>query len=79
MRSFPGSLSHFQLMIVYDRIWVLGGSTNAIFTCEQNIAFNYLDSAPMAYGAVTRTLFQATNNLTNPFTALCFPYWVTSY
>jgi hypothetical protein len=79
-RSVPGILSNFSFMITDDRLWILGGnnSTN-ILTTEQQLTFSYTDPKPSAYGAATRTTFQMTDNLNNPFLALGFPYWLTSY
>ena len=76
----PAVLSHSQLAIMYDRVWLLGGSgESAVFACNQQLKYPYYSDAVLAYGNKTRTIFQSTDNLNNPYQALCFPYWVTDY
>lgn len=76
----PGVISHSQLAIIYDRIWLYGGSgLSAIFACNQQLKYNFTDPNIIAYGNITRTVLQNTDNANNPFQALCIPYWLTSY
>lgn len=79
-QTIPAVLSHSQLAIIYDRIWFFGGSgESAMFTCNQTIKYQFNNPIAIAYGNITRTVFQATNNQVNPFQALGFPYWITDY
>jgi Kelch motif len=75
-----GQISHSNIGIIYDRVWLFGGSgETAIFACNQQLKYNYYDSVVQAYGSITRSIFPATDNLDNPYQALCFPYWKTDY
>lgn len=75
-----GQISHSNIAIIYDRVWLFGGSgETAIFACNQTLKYNFYNSVVMAYGALTRTAFPATDNLDNPYEALCMPYWRTDY
>jgi hypothetical protein len=80
MQTVRGVLSHSQIAIIYDRIWLFGGSgESAIFACNQQLKYNLYDATVMAYGTITRVLLPATNNINNPYEALCFPYWQSDY
>lgn len=75
-----GVISHSQIAMVYDRIWLYGGSgLSAIFACNQQLKYNFTDLIVEAYQNATRIVFPATDNLNNPFEALCVPYWITDY
>lgn len=75
-----GQISHSNLGVIYDRIWLFGGSgETAIFACNQTLKYSFTDSVVQAYGTITRATFPATNNLANPYQALCIPYWKTDY
>lgn len=79
-KTIPGNISASQVAIIYDRIWFFGGSgLTAMFACNQNI--KYLLTAPKVYnyGFMTRTVFQATDNINNPLLALSVPWWITDY
>lgn len=76
----PAVLSHSQIAIIYDRLWFFGGSgLSAIFACEQTLKYSPTDAVAVAYGNITRTVLQGTDNLNNPFEALSIPYWKTDY
>jgi hypothetical protein len=76
----PAVLSHSQSAIIYDRLWFFGGSgLSAIFACEQMLKYDYGNPTVVAYGNNTRTNFQATDNLNEPFLALGIAYWRTDY
>lgn len=84
----PAVLSHSQTAIIYDRLWFFGGSgMSAIFACEQLIKYpiytNYVElqynTTVVAYGTITRTIMQSSDNLDNPFLVLGIPYWKTDY
>lgn len=75
-----GVISHSQLAMIYDRIWLFGGSGGrSIFACNQNLKYDFSNATVQAYGQITRVLLPATNNLVNPFEAVGFPYWRTDY
>lgn len=74
----PGVLSHYQMGLIYDRIWIFGGSgETALFACNQILKHNIYWPKAINYGNITRTTLQATSNLHNPNQALCIPYWRT--
>lgn len=76
----PGVVSHSQVAIIVDRVWTLGGTgMSAIFTCDQEVKYDLTTPSALQYGIITRTNFQATDNLTNPYQAVGIPWWKTSY
>lgn len=76
----PGNISHSQLAIIYDRVWLFGGSgSSAIFACNQQIKYDFYSPVAQAYGNITRVLLPATDNANNPYMALGMPIWRTSY
>lgn len=80
IQTVPGVISHSQLAIIYDRIWLFGGTgLTAIFACNQKLKYNLSSLRVKNYGTRTRTTVQATDNLTNPFEAVCIPWWRTDY
>jgi hypothetical protein len=75
-----GVVSHSQLAIIYDRVWLFGGSGEiGMFACNQELKYNWYDPVVQNYGQITRVVLSSTNNVVNPFFALCFPYWLTDY
>ena len=75
-----GVISHSQLAILSDRVWLFGGSgSTSIFTCNQNPKYNLNNATAMAYGRITRTLMPTINNINNPYQAIGIPYWRTDY
>jgi hypothetical protein len=76
----PAVLSHSQTAIIVDRFWFFAGSgLTAIFTNAQVLKYPIYYPTVVAYGAITRTLFQSSDNLDNPFLVLGIPYWLTDY
>jgi hypothetical protein len=76
----PGNISHSQLAIIYDRIWLFGGSgLTAMFACNQKLKYSLTSLHSINYGHATRTVVPATDNLNNPFQALSMPWWLTDY
>lgn len=76
----PGVISHAQLGVIYDRFWIFGGSGSSVmFACNQNNKPNFSHPNVLAYGNITRSILQATDNLNNPFQALGFAWWRTDY
>jgi hypothetical protein len=76
----PGNISHCQMAIIYDRIWLFGGSgLTAIFACNQKLKYKFTSLHAINYGNATRTVVPATDNLNNPLLALSMPWWLTDY
>lgn len=79
-RTIPANLSHSQMAVIYDRIWFFGGSgLTAMFACNQNIKYSFTAPKAFNYGFISRTVFQATDNINNPALALSIPWWITDY
>lgn len=79
-QTIPGVISHSQVAIVYDRIWLFGGSgETAIFACNQVLKFSVLAPKAINYGRITRTTIPATDNLHSPYLATGMPWWRTDY
>jgi len=75
-----GVISHSNLAIIYDRVWLFGGSgSTAIFTSNQIL--KYIPSAPKAvnYGNITRVTVPNTDNINSPYLATGMPWWRTDY
>jgi hypothetical protein len=80
LQVIPAVISHSHGAIIYDRLWLFGGSgSSAIFASDQLVKYDYYNPTVVAYGQNTRTNFQATDNLNEPFLALGIPYWKTDY
>jgi hypothetical protein len=80
LQIVPAVLSHSQTAIICDRLWFFGGSgLSAIFACEQILKYSYTDPTVISYGNITRTVFQSTDNVNEPFLALGIPYWKTDF
>lgn len=76
----PGNISHGQMAMIYDRIWLFGGSgLTAIFACNQKLKYSLTALRTINYGNATRTVVQATDNLNEPLQALGMPWWLTDY
>jgi hypothetical protein len=75
-----GVISHSNLALVYDKVWLYGGSgETAIFACHQQLKYNYYNPLVEAYAETTRVTVPATDNINNPYQALGVPYWKTDY
>ena len=75
-----GVISHSQLAIIYDRIWLFGGSgETAVFACNQKLKYDYYNHIVQNYAHTTRVAFPASDNLNNPWLVLGIPYWQTDY
>jgi hypothetical protein len=76
----PGVISHAQMAVIYDRIWIFGGSgSTAMFACNQNIKYSFITPKVVNYGTISRTTLQMVDNLNNPYAALSIPWWLTDY
>jgi hypothetical protein len=78
--EIPGEVSSAQLAIVYDRLFLFGGNGSSIIFAENPI-YKYDPAYPRAveYGALTRTVVQATVDKNDLFKNLGFPWWKTDY
>lgn len=80
INTIPGSLSQSQAAIIYDRVFLFGGSgETAIFACNQDIQYSFTRQDIIDYGTITRTSFDTNDNVNEPFLTLGFPYWKTNY
>ena len=78
--TIPGVISHSQVAIIADRVWLFGGSgSSSIFACEQDVKYDIYDPTVISYGNTTRTFLQATDNINSPFLALGMAIWKTDY
>jgi hypothetical protein len=78
-RVVPGEVTQSQLAIIYDRLFLFGGSgSSVIFANAPILKFDFNSAGAVAYGSVTRTEFDATDPL-DLFEVLGFPYWKTNY
>ncbi len=76
----PGCISHSQMAVIADRVWLFGGSgLTAIFACNQIIKYSVLAPKAINYGFITRTTVDATDNLNEPYEALCIPWWLSDF
>lgn len=79
-QTIPGNISQSQLAVIYDRLWLFGGSgLTAIFACNQSLKYNITSLRAINYGYRSRTVVQSIDNLTNPYQATGMPWWKTDY
>jgi hypothetical protein len=75
-----GVVSHSQIAIIADRVWLFGGSgLTAIFACNQITKYNILAPKAINYGTITRVTVPNTDNINRPYTATGMPWWKTDY
>ena len=75
-----GSAGQSHLAIVYDRIWLYGGSGSTIILANNSVLkYNLDDVAVFQYGNVTRTQVQQDPTQLDLFQTLGFPPWKTDY
>lgn len=76
----PGDLSQSQLAVIYDRVFLFGGNGNSIvLACNQKLKYLPTDVQAVAYGATTRTNFDAVVNPLDRYKVLGYPAWKTDY
>jgi hypothetical protein len=79
-KTIPANLSNSNIAVIYDRIWFFGGSgLTAMFACNQQLKYSFIEPKVYNYGFISRTVFQATDNINNPLLALSIPWWLTDY
>lgn len=75
-----GVISHSQVAIIADRVWLFGGSgETAIFACNQIVKYNILAPKAVNYGNITRVTVPNTDNINSPYQATGMPWWKTDY
>jgi hypothetical protein len=80
MATVSGVLSSFQVAIIVDRVWLLGGNgASTIFVCQQQVKSDLTNPAVLSYGEITRIIVPQTDNVDAPLQALGFPIWKTDY
>jgi hypothetical protein len=78
--TVAGSAAQSHLAIVYDRIWLYGGSGSTVILANNSILKYNMDSAAVfQYGNITRTQVQAAPTEVALFQVLGFPPWKTDY
>lgn len=79
-KTIPGEVSESHVVVIYDRIFLLGGNASTvIFACKPE--YKYLLSNPTAieYGLITRTQFDNVSSKLDLFEVLGFPPWKANY
>lgn len=80
LQTIPGEVSQSQVGIIGDRVFFFGGNgSTVIFACEQKLKYVITYTPSVEYGNITRTIFNATDNASTPFSTLGFPYWKANY
>lgn len=75
-----GVISHSSLAIIYDRVWLFGGSgETAVFACNQILKYKPAALKAVNYGNITRVTVPNTDNINSPYLALGIPWWRTDY
>lgn|SRR6185436_5495411 len=79
-RTVPGEISESQVAIIYDRIFLFGGSgSSVIFANASELKYKFGSVAVANYGNITRTQYNNTINKLDLFKTLGFAPWKTSY
>lgn len=79
-RTVPGQLSQAQVAIIYDRLYLFGGSGNsAIFANTYQVKYRLNSVQTVTYGVITRTEYNTTPNKLDLFRVLGFAPWRTDY
>ncbi len=79
-RTLPGVITHSQLGIIYDQIYLFGGNgSSIIFANEVLLKYNYNSPDAAMYGWKTRTWFKSISNKLNLFKAIGISPWRTDY
>jgi hypothetical protein len=78
--TVPGEVTCSNLAIIYDRIFLYGGSgSSVIFATEYRISYLFNNPSVVAYGNITRTQYYNEPNNLDLFRVICFPPWKTDY
>jgi N-acetylneuraminic acid mutarotase len=80
LQQVPGEISQSQLAIIYDRLFLFGGSgSSVIFANSYEIKYKFGSVAAVTYGDITRVQYHSTPNKLDLFRVLGFPPWKTDY
>jgi N-acetylneuraminic acid mutarotase len=78
--QIPGTVTHSQLAIINDRLFLLGGNGSSIIWAAANKVKYKLDKSQVVrYGDITRTQYDAIPDVLDLFNLLGFPPWKTDY
>jgi hypothetical protein len=78
--EIPGEVSYSQLAIIYDRLFLFGGSGSSIvFASTPDYKYLFNSPAAIEYAHRSRTIVESTLDKNDLFKALGFPYWKTDY
>jgi len=76
----PGTVTHSQLAIIYDRILLLGGNgSTIIWACGNILKYRLNEPQVVSYGEITRPQFDMIPDTLDLFQLLGFPPWKTDY
>jgi N-acetylneuraminic acid mutarotase len=80
LKTVPGVLSQSKLAIIYDRLFLFGGSgSSVIFANNYRAAYKFDLPNAIAYTDITRIQYNETFNKLDLFRILGFPPWKTDY
>ena len=75
----PGEVSKSQFAIIYDIVYLFGGSgSTAIFACDYDVKYLFTSTDAVSYGNVTRTLYNSSPIL-DLFKVLTYAPWRAKY
>jgi hypothetical protein len=78
-KDIPGTVTHSQLAIINDRLYLLGGNGSTIIWAASNkLKFDLSEPEVLSYGEMTRYVFDTTDPL-DLFKVLGFAPWKTDY
>lgn len=79
-QKVPGEISQSQLAIIYDRLFLFGGSGNsAIFANNYEVKYKFDNAMVVAYADLTRTRVNNTPNKLDLFRILGMAPWRTDF
>lgn len=80
LETVPGELTASNLAVIYDRVFLYGGSgSSVIFATNYRISYLFDNIDVVAYGDITRTQYYNTPNNLDLFRVICFAPWKTDY
>jgi Kelch motif len=78
LKNVPGEVSESQIVVIYDRVFLLGGNANTvIYSCEPEYKYLLTSLTVIEYGYVTRTQVNNASSKLDLFEILGFPPWKT--
>ena len=80
LQHVPGELNRSNLAIIYDRLFMYGGSgSSVIFANGYEIKYKFDSAIVVEYGDITRVQYSAVPSKLDLFRVLGFPPWKTDY